>query len=160
DYRERQSSFKNKNRLKGDTGNLSFGEPLYIIDGKTSDKEALSNLSPGSIQSVNVLKGERATSLYGAKASQGVIKITTRKNEEAATKPKVIFISPAVTKDSSYPPKPKVHFIPPKVAEGDTQSAKNFTLVLDGHNYPPRITGKPLFVIDGVQKDSTALKNI
>jgi TonB-dependent SusC/RagA subfamily outer membrane receptor len=50
--------------------------PLVIIDGKESDK--LKELSPGQIESINVLKGESATNKYGTKAKDGVIEITTK----------------------------------------------------------------------------------
>ena len=53
---------------------------LWILDGKEMAKEQIQKLSPDSIQSMNVLKGEEATKKYGDKGKKGVIEITTKKN--------------------------------------------------------------------------------
>ena len=53
---------------------------LYIVDGKKlSDKAAIDSINPNDIESVNVLKGEKAVALYGEAAKNGVIVITTKK---------------------------------------------------------------------------------
>lgn len=58
-------------------------EPLIIVDGKelesTRAGSALADISPNSIESVRVLKDSAATRLYGEKAENGVIEITTQK---------------------------------------------------------------------------------
>lgn len=54
-------------------------EPLYIVDGKVESSKILTALNPNSIESVQVLKKEEATSLYGSKALNGVILIKTKK---------------------------------------------------------------------------------
>lgn len=56
-------------------------EPLYYIDGKKSKSKELKKLSPNGIESINVLKGDKAVEKYGKKAKDGVIEITTKKNE-------------------------------------------------------------------------------
>ncbi len=56
--------------------------PLYIIDGKVTDKRAVELLSPENIQSVNVLKDKSAIALYGEKGKDGVIEITTKKKND------------------------------------------------------------------------------
>ena len=64
-----------KVRIRGFT---SFGssDPLYIIDGvPTTDP---SKINPNDIESVQVLKDATAASIYGARAAQGVIIITTK----------------------------------------------------------------------------------
>jgi TonB family protein len=53
---------------------------LWVLDGKEIAKEQIQKLSPDSIQSMNVLKGEEATKKYGDKGKKGVIEITTKKN--------------------------------------------------------------------------------
>ncbi len=55
---------------------------LYVIDGVVYDKAP--NLNSDDIQSINVLKGEEATALYGARGANGVVVITTRKGANAA----------------------------------------------------------------------------
>jgi TonB-dependent SusC/RagA subfamily outer membrane receptor len=54
---------------------------LFIIDGKEYDKKGFTalNLEAANIESVNVLKGESATKLYGDKGKEGVVVIATWK---------------------------------------------------------------------------------
>nr|WP_298999690.1 peptidoglycan DD-metalloendopeptidase family protein [uncultured Allomuricauda sp.] len=52
--------------------------PLYIIDEKESTQNAVRNLSPNEIESINVLKGEAARKKYGKAAKNGVVEITTK----------------------------------------------------------------------------------
>jgi TonB-dependent SusC/RagA subfamily outer membrane receptor len=52
-------------------------EPLYVVDGKiVSD---LKGINPSDIVDIQVLKDEKATAIYGAKAINGVILVTTKK---------------------------------------------------------------------------------
>ncbi len=53
-------------------------KPIYIKDGKIISHEELNNMTPNSIKSVNVLKGDNAVNLYGAKAEDGAIVISTK----------------------------------------------------------------------------------
>lgn len=52
---------------------------LYYIDGKEASYEDVEKLDPDFIESINVLKGENATKVYGEKGKNGVIIITTKK---------------------------------------------------------------------------------
>ncbi|WP_348619742.1 TonB family protein [Pedobacter lusitanus] len=53
---------------------------LYVIDGKpVSDKAALDAISPNDIESVEVLKGAKATEIYGEAGKNGAIVVTTKK---------------------------------------------------------------------------------
>ncbi len=52
--------------------------PLYVLDGKVMDAD-IQSLNPDEIQSINVLKGEKATEKYGEKGVNGVIEITSKK---------------------------------------------------------------------------------
>ena len=54
--------------------------PLYVIDGKVASAKKVKKLSPSKIATINVLKGEAADKKYGAKAANGVVEITTKKN--------------------------------------------------------------------------------
>lgn len=62
-------------------GISSFGnnDPLYIIDGTPAEESYANFLNPADIESVQVLKDASAASIYGARASNGVIIITTKK---------------------------------------------------------------------------------
>ncbi len=58
---------------------LGNTDPLYIIDGiPTTRPEVFQNLNPASISSVQVLKDASAASIYGSRASNGVIIVTTK----------------------------------------------------------------------------------
>ncbi|OLY90602.1 TonB-linked outer membrane protein, SusC/RagA family [Cnuella takakiae] len=58
---------------------LGNNDPLYIIDGiPTTRPEVFQNLNPATIASVQVLKDASAVSIYGARASNGVIIVTTK----------------------------------------------------------------------------------
>ncbi|HMA39693.1 MAG TPA: SusC/RagA family TonB-linked outer membrane protein [Gemmatimonadales bacterium] len=58
-------------------------EPLYIVDGIVINGN-LPDLNPNDIESVEVVKGAAGSSLYGARAGNGVIQITTKSGRHAA----------------------------------------------------------------------------
>jgi len=58
---------------------LDNTDPLIIIDGKES--KGLKKISPDDIKSITILKDESATKLYGDKAKNGVLIITTKKGK-------------------------------------------------------------------------------
>src|SRR2546426_5231025 len=58
-------------------------DPLYIVDGIVINGN-LPDLNPSDIESVEVVKGAAASSLYGARAGNGVIQITTKSGRHAA----------------------------------------------------------------------------
>lgn len=64
---------------------LGDNNPLYVIDGvPTVRQEVFSSINPSTIESVQVLKDASASSLYGARAGNGVIIVTTRNRARAA----------------------------------------------------------------------------
>lgn len=70
----------NSNRIliRGVT-TLGNNDPLYVIDGvPTVRQEVFSSLNPSVIESVQVLKDASASSIYGARAGNGVIIVTTK----------------------------------------------------------------------------------
>jgi Ca-activated chloride channel family protein len=54
-------------------------KPLIVIDGVITTDLDMHKISPDNIQSMNVLKGEKATTKYAEKGANGVIEITTKK---------------------------------------------------------------------------------
>ncbi len=61
--------------------------PLYIIDGVPSSSRAIQAMNPNDIESISVLKDASATSIYGSRAANGVIYVTTKSggfNEKAS----------------------------------------------------------------------------
>lgn len=64
---------------------LGNNAPLYVIDGvPTVRQEILASMNPSTIESVQVLKDASASSLYGARAGNGVIIVTTKNSAKAA----------------------------------------------------------------------------
>lgn len=57
----------------------SFGEPLYVINGIIRDKTAFDALDPNEVESINILKDAASASIYGSKAGNGVVLVTTKK---------------------------------------------------------------------------------
>lgn len=53
-------------------------QPLVILDGRKIDHDSIAGINPAQIQSVNVLKNESATTLYGEEGRNGVILITSK----------------------------------------------------------------------------------
>ena len=66
-------------RIRG-VNTFGNNQPLYIVDGVPTQN--IENMNPGDIQSIQVLKDASANSIYGARASNGVIIVTTRKGSE------------------------------------------------------------------------------
>ena len=61
------------------TGSLtSSSAPLYIIDGVPSSARSIMSLNPNDIESISILKDASATSIYGARAANGVVHIITK----------------------------------------------------------------------------------
>lgn len=65
----------NSSFRKGDVAN----EPLYVMDGKVISSDAFLTLNPADIQEIKVLKDAVACALYGIKAANGVIEITSQR---------------------------------------------------------------------------------
>ena len=76
-----QDEKKNKNLNPIEMSSTNDKSPLYIIDGKESSKVNMTDLNPGDIESMNVLKGDAATRKYGKKGKNGVIEIITKNKE-------------------------------------------------------------------------------
>ncbi|UAB84655.1 SusC/RagA family TonB-linked outer membrane protein [Zunongwangia sp. SCSIO 43204] len=68
-------------RIRGGISLTSDEDPLYIIDGvPTTDPNTI---DMSNVQAINVLKGPNATALYGQRASNGVVQITTKKGSQS-----------------------------------------------------------------------------
>lgn len=60
----------------------SFGEPLYVINNIIRDKTAFDALDPNEVESINILKDAASASIYGSKAGNGVVLVTTKKGSQ------------------------------------------------------------------------------
>lgn len=66
-------------RVRGATSVQASNEPLYIVDGMPNDN--ISSLSPADIESMQVLKDASSAAIYGARAANGVVLITTKRGK-------------------------------------------------------------------------------
>ncbi|MFK2343547.1 carboxypeptidase-like regulatory domain-containing protein [Bacteroides fragilis] len=62
------------------------GDPLYVIDGIPSSKAEFSVLSPSDIESFSILKDAAASAVYGARAGNGIVMVTTKKGSDGKVK--------------------------------------------------------------------------
>lgn len=133
------------------TGN---NEPLFVVDGVVIDNSDFNSantarggggydygsmaqdMNPDDIESVSVLKGPSASALYGSRAANGVILITTKKGKMGAKKGIGVSLSSGVTFDKvSYLPKYQNLYGGGTVYEGE-DAFNGFQVVnIDGTNY-------------------------
>lgn len=101
-------------------GNSSFSgnQPLFVIDGTPIDNSTVngggdggvdwgnnaSDIDPNNVESLTVLKGASASALYGSRASNGVIIITTKKGAKGGKNLGVDFTSSVVFDKPAYFP--------------------------------------------------------
>lgn len=85
-----------KVRVRGTSSISASAQPLYVIDGipitssslsSADDNETnpLASLDMNNIESINILKDASAAAIYGSRASNGVVLITTKKGQAGAT---------------------------------------------------------------------------
>ena len=79
-------------RIRGGSSINASNTPLYVIDGLPVSNDGIAGMSdpmasinPEDIESFTVLKDASATAIYGSRASNGVIVITTKKGSKTAT---------------------------------------------------------------------------
>lgn len=79
-------------RIRGGSSLSATNDPLIVIDGLPVSNESISGMSdplasinPGDIESFTVLKDASATAIYGSRASNGVIVITTKKGSKGGS---------------------------------------------------------------------------
>ncbi len=72
---------------------FSGNEPLYVIDGiaqsgnnENGSSSVMASINPSDITSIEVLKDASATAIYGSRASNGVVMITTKRGQEGKAK--------------------------------------------------------------------------
>ena len=75
-----QPGSKSMIRIRG-IGTINNSEPLYIIDGMPTDQNGMESVNPGDIESIEVLKDAASGAIYGARAANGVILVTTKKGK-------------------------------------------------------------------------------
>lgn len=138
-----------KIRIRGANG-LSDGQPLFVVDGTPISNESFllnqtgggstrgrdlgnlaSDINIQNVESVSVLKGAAAAALYGNRAADGVILITTKKNDFGDEQPLRVNYNHNTTFQSVY-------ILPDyqnEYAGGYTQSFIEYTDPEDGQTY-------------------------
>ena len=88
---------------------LGNSDPLYIIDGTPTQNPLIFNtLNPSSIESVQVLKDASASSIYGSRASNGVIIVTTKDGSSNGTEKLTIQLNSSLGFASEKPQRYKM----------------------------------------------------
>lgn len=79
-------------RIRGGSSMSASNDPLIVIDGVPVDNRSiagvsdpLSTINPNDIETFTILKDASATAIYGSRASNGVIIVTTKKGQTGAT---------------------------------------------------------------------------
>lgn len=82
-------------RIRGTSSINAGNEPLYVVDGIavmngdqgqfTNTSNAIAMINPNDIESITVLKDAAAASVYGSRAANGVILVTTKSGKEGKT---------------------------------------------------------------------------
>jgi len=89
-------------RIRGNSSVSASNEPLYVVDGIPITTADLSNngggstnsivdINPQDIESIEILKDASAAAIYGSRASNGVVLITTKRGKEGRTNVNVGF---------------------------------------------------------------------
>lgn len=67
-------------------GTFNNATPLFVIDGVVSDKFAFDGLSPYEVENITILKDGASAAIYGSRAANGVILVTTKRGKEGIPK--------------------------------------------------------------------------
>jgi len=81
-------------RVRGTSSVSASSQPLYVIDGipitaesqsTTADTNPLADINPDDIESIDILKDAAAAAIYGSRAANGVVLVTTKRGQAGAT---------------------------------------------------------------------------
>jgi len=72
-------------RVRGNRSLLATNNPLYVVDGVPLAAGGIDAINPHDIETIDVLKDASATAVYGSRAANGVIMITTKKAKQGTT---------------------------------------------------------------------------
>src|SRR6218665_2079096 len=71
-------------RIRGQVSILAGSDPLYVVDGFPI-VGGINNINPDEIENISVLKDAASTSLYGSRAANGVVLISTKRGKSGKT---------------------------------------------------------------------------
>ncbi|RKN83452.1 SusC/RagA family TonB-linked outer membrane protein [Ulvibacterium marinum] len=75
-------------KIRGSRSLTGNNQPLFVVDGAPISGN-IQDINPNNIESINVLKGPAASALYGLRASNGVVLITTKSGKSIDGKPTI-----------------------------------------------------------------------
>jgi len=150
--------------IRGNTSLSGGNQPLYVMDGIPIDNatygqagmwggsdwgDGLTSINPDDIESISVLKGASASALYGSRASNGVILITTKKGK----KQKGI----GIEFNSNFVLESVIDYTDPQTQYGHGHMGEKPNSSLTGFNYTDRAWGAALdgstsYTFDGVER--------
>lgn len=73
-------------RIRGGSSLSASNQPLYVIDGVPLTSGNQSNINPSNIETIEILKDASAGAMYGSRAANGVILITTKSGSDGKMK--------------------------------------------------------------------------
>lgn len=170
-------------RIRGNTSISGGNSPLFVIDGIPIDNNEYGNgtggvsrsnraidINPNDIASLTVLKGAAATVLYGIRAANGAVIITTKKGEAGAP---VVSVNSSMRMDqiNKMPDLQKTYsqgrssggaltYRGPDTGEGNSWGPAISTLEFDGSDYPYDKNGRLVPVGTGNGQAANAYDNI
>jgi TonB-linked SusC/RagA family outer membrane protein len=167
--------------IRGNTSVARVNQPLIVVDGIPFNNDNLgsvgewggqdqgdgiSSLNPDEIETITVLKGGTAAALYGSRASNGAILVTTKSGSKSGKNPEIEFSSNAVAEDLLYRKQKDFQY---EYGEGDIPGAPGALLGLKpasanfafGHtnSYGAKLDGSPSVQFDGVSRPYSAVKD-
>ena len=73
-------------RIRGNRSILATNSPLYVVDGIPLSAGGIDAINPHDIESIDILKDAAATAVYGSRAANGVVLVTTKKGKNGVTR--------------------------------------------------------------------------
>jgi len=133
--------------LRGGTHWDGSGSPLILVDGQV--RSSLADINPEEIERIDIQKDAAATAIYGARASNGVVIVTTKSGKQGASS-----LGAKVNRGISYLNTPYDFLSAGEYVQwsrmGAVESIKNGTLANTTLGNPgPRGTGNAYFAADG-----------
>lgn len=152
--------------IRGNSSVTNLNQPLIVVDGVPMENFAgadnndywnpgtdmgngLSDINPEDIETMTVLKGGSAAALYGSRAGNGVILITTKSG--AHTEGLGITVSSSVSSESI--------FLKPKLQSAFGQGEQGVFDVLSRYSWGPAIAGQSYTKWDGTTANMEAYDN-
>jgi len=166
-----QKSLSDKEKINIDLSGDTENSPLYYVDG--IENKNIDWLSPNQIENISVLKGESATALYGDKAKNGVVIVTTKFAPKEKLNEALMIVdgkiydgdvddfdpetieSIDVLKDASatkiYGPKAKNGAVIIKTKNAEELNGKSPKVIVDGKEYKGDINDIPVENISSIE---------